>query len=136
LAALISIFLLLHEHLQIDRLMQLMREGALKRKELFDETKAVNLRMQSKDEEFFTKLSVLFEQAKSESQILKTECDELMQEKTKLTQSEATLQAKFQARSNEISRHQVQANMYIYASKPESISPRMWCLNMSLQSKN
>ena len=68
----ISIFLLLHEHLQIDRLMQLMREGALKRKELFDETKAVNLRMQSKDEEFFTKLSVLFEQAKSESQILKT----------------------------------------------------------------
>lgn len=113
-----------------------MREGALKRKELFDETKAVNLRMQSKDEEFFTKLSVLFEQAKSESQILKTECDELMQEKTKLTQSEATLQAKFQARSNEISRHQVQANMYIYASKPESISPRMWCLNMSLQSKN
>ena len=112
-----------------------MRQGDLKEEELFDETKAVNLRMQSKDEEF-TKLSVLFEQAKSESQILKTECDELMQEKTKLTQSEATLQAKFQARSNEISRHQVQSNMYIYASKPESIYPRMWSLNMSLQSKN
>ena len=96
-----------------------MREGALKRKELFDETKAVNLRMQSKHEEF-TKLSVFFEQAKSESQILKTDCDKLMQEITKLTQSEATLQA------NEISRHQVQANMYIYAPKPESISPRIW----------
>ena len=112
--------------MQIERLIQLRREGALKRKELFDETKAVNLRMQSKDEEFFTKLSVLFEQAKSESQILKTECDELMQEKTKLTQSEATLQANFQAQSNEISRHQVQANMYIYAPKPDSISPRIW----------
>ena len=105
--------------------MQLLREGDLKEKELFDETKAVNLRMQSKDDEF-TKLSVFFEQAKSESQILKTDCVKLMQEKTKLTQSEATLQANFQARSNEISRLQVQANMYIYASKPESISPRIW----------
>ncbi len=124
-AALISIFLLLHEHLQIDRLIQLRREGDLKEKELFDENKAVNLRMQSKHEEF-TKLSVLFEQAKSESQILKTDRDKLMQENTKLTQSEATLQANFQAQSKEISRHQVQANMYIYASKPESISPRIW----------
>ena len=111
--------------MQIERLIQLRREGDLKEKELFDETKAVNLRMQSKHEEF-TKLSVFFEQAKSESQILKTDRDKLMQEITKLTQSEATLQANFQAQSKEISRHQVQANMYIYAPKPESISPRIW----------
>ena len=124
-AALISIFLLLHEHLQIDRLIQLKREGDLRERELFDETKAVNLRMQSKNEEF-TKLSVVFEQVKSESQILKTDHDKLMQENAKLIQSEATLQLNVQAQSKEISRHQVQANMYIYASKPESISPRIW----------
>ncbi len=91
--------------------MQLKSESDQKERDLFEENKAVNLRMQCKNEEF-TKQSVNFEQFKSEHQILKTERDKMMQEITKLSQSETTLQMNLQVQSKELERRQVWVGLY------------------------
>ena len=91
---------------QISRLMQMKCESDKKEKELFEENKAANLRMQSKNEEF-TKLSVNFEHFRGESQNLKAERDKLLQDIDKMRQSEATLQKEFKVQSEEIQTRQV-----------------------------
>jgi hypothetical protein len=91
---------------QISRMMQLKSESDQKERDLFEENKAVNLRMQSKNEEF-TKQSVNFEQFKSEHQILKTERDKLMQDIAKMSQMEATIQMNVQIQSAELQKRQV-----------------------------
>ena len=84
---------------QISRLMQMKCESDKKEKELFEENKAANLRMQSKHEDF-TKLSDNFEHVRGESQNLKAERDKLLQDI-------ATLQKEFKVQSEEIQTRQV-----------------------------
>ncbi len=91
---------------QISRLMQMKCESDKKEKELFEENKAANLRMQSKHEDF-TKLSVNFEHFRGESQNLKAERDKLLQDIEKMSQSEATLQKEFKVQTEEIQTRQV-----------------------------
>jgi hypothetical protein len=97
------------DHLQIIRLMQLKSESDQKEKELFEENRAVNLRMQSKNEEF-TKLSVTSEQIKGEFQILKADRDKLMQEIATLSQSQASLEKNAEVQSKEVEKRQVRSN--------------------------
>ena len=77
-----------------------------KEKELIEENKAANLRMQSKHEDF-TKLRVNFEHFRGESQSVKAERDKLLQDIEKMSQSEATLQKEFQVQAQEIQTRQV-----------------------------
>lgn len=86
--------------------MQMKCESDKKEKELFEENKAANLRMQSKHEDF-TKLSVNFEHVRGKSQSLEAERDKLLQDIEKMSQSEATLQKEFQVQSEEIQTRQV-----------------------------
>ena len=81
-------------------------ESDKKEKELFEENKAANLRMQSKHEDF-TKLSVNFEHFRGESQSVKAERDKLLQDIEKMSQSEATLQKEFQVQAQEIQTRKV-----------------------------
>jgi len=96
-------------HVQIIRLMQLKSEGDQREKELLEESRAVNLRMQSKNEEF-TKLSVTSEQIKGEFQILKADRDKLMQEIATLSQSQAALEKNAEVQSKEVEKRQVRSN--------------------------
>jgi seryl-tRNA synthetase len=86
--------------------MQMQCESDKKEKELFEENKAANLRMQSKHEEF-TKLSVKIEHFRGESQNLKAERDKLLQDIDKVSQSEDTLQKEVKVQSEEIQTRQV-----------------------------
>ena len=86
--------------------MQMKCESDKKEKELFEENKAANLRMQSKHEDF-TKLSVNFEHFRGESRKLQAERDKLLQDIDKMCQSEATLQKEFKVQSEEIQTRQV-----------------------------
>jgi hypothetical protein len=86
--------------------MQLNFEADQKQKELFEESKASNLRGQSQNEEF-TKMSVSFEHLRGEYQVLKAERDKLMHENSRLTHSEATLNAKVKMQFKEIENLQV-----------------------------
>jgi hypothetical protein len=85
---------------------QLRSESDLKEKVLFEENKAINIRIQSKNEEF-TRLSVSFEQIRSESHILKADRDKLMQDAAKMSQNEGILQMKYQLQSKDIERLEV-----------------------------
>jgi len=76
--------------------MQMKSESDKKEKELFEENKAANLRMQSTHEE----LSVNFEHLRGESQSLKAERDKLLQDIENMSQCEATIQ-KFESAANE-----------------------------------
>ena len=78
--------------------MQMKCESEKKEKELFEENKAANLRMQSKHEDF-TKLIDNFEHFRGESQNLKAERDKLLQDIDKMTQIEATLQKEFKVQN-------------------------------------
>jgi hypothetical protein len=100
------------DHLQIIRLMQLKSESDQKEKELLEESRAVNLRMQSKNEEFI-KLSVTSEQIKGEFQILKADRDKLMQEIATLSQSQAALEKNAEVQSKEAEKRQVRSNSYL-----------------------
>ena len=62
--------------------------------------------IQTKNEEF-TKLSVGFEQIKSESQILKVERDKLIQDAARMSQKEGDLLMKAQVQSKDIEKLQV-----------------------------
>lgn len=62
--------------------------------------------IQTKNEEF-TKLSVGFEQIKSESQILKVERDKLIQDAARMSQKEGELLMKAQVQSKDIEKLQV-----------------------------
>jgi hypothetical protein len=86
--------------------MQMKCESDKKEKELFEENKAANLRMQSKHEDF-TKLSVNFEHVRGESRKLEAERDKLLQDIDKMSQSEDTLQNEFKVQSEEIQTRQV-----------------------------
>jgi predicted RNase H-like nuclease (RuvC/YqgF family) len=86
--------------------MQMKCASDKKEKELFEENKAANLRMQSKHEDF-TKLSVNFEHFRGEYQNLKAERDKLLQDIDKMSQSEAALQKEFKIQSEEIQTRQV-----------------------------
>jgi hypothetical protein len=67
---------------------------------------ASNLKIQSKNDEF-TNLSVGFEQLKSESQILKFERDNLIQDAARMSQNEGDFVMKAQVQSNDIEKLQV-----------------------------
>ena len=86
--------------------MLLKSDADQKEKLLFEENMASNLKIQSKNEEF-TKLSVGFEQIKSESQILKVERDKLIQDAARMSQKEGDLLAKAQVQSKDIEKLQV-----------------------------
>ena len=86
--------------------MLLKSDADQKEKLLFEENMASNLKIQSKNEEF-TKLSVGFEQIKSESQILKVERDKLIQDAARMSQKEGDLLTKAQVQSKEIEKLQV-----------------------------
>lgn len=86
--------------------MQLKSDSDLKEKALFEENKAASMRIQSKNEEF-TKLSVSFEQIRSEYQILKADRDRLMQDNAKMSQIESDLQMKNQLQSKDIAKLEV-----------------------------
>jgi len=79
--------------------MQMKCESDKKEKELFEENKAANLRMQSKHEDF-TQLRANFERFKDESQNLTAERDKLLQDI-------ATLQQEFKVQSEEIQSRRV-----------------------------
>ena len=85
--------------------MLLKSDADQKEKLLFEENMASNLKIQSKNEEF-TKLSVGFEQIKSESQILKVERDKLIQDAARMSQKEGDLLTKAQVQSKEIEKLQ------------------------------
>lgn len=89
--------------------MQLKSESDQKEKELLEESRAVNLRMQSKNEEFI-KLSVTSEQIKGEFQILKADRDKLMQEIATLSQSQAALEKNAEVQSKEAEKRQVRSS--------------------------
>ena len=74
-------------------------ESDKKEKELFEENKAANLRMQSIHEDF-TQLRANFERFKDESQNLTAERDKLLQDI-------ATLQQEFKVQSEEIQSRRV-----------------------------
>ncbi len=102
--------------------MQLKSESDKKEKELFEENKAANLRMQSKHEEFTT-LSVNFEHFRGESQNLKAERDKLLQNVDKMSQIQATLQNECKVQSQEIQARQVSAGVNDARTKiPDFIS--------------
>ena len=86
--------------------MLLKSDADQKEKLLFEENMASNLKIQSKNEEF-TKLSVGFEQIKSESQILKVERDKLIQDAARMSQKEGELLMKAQVQSKDIEKLQV-----------------------------
>ena len=79
--------------------MQMQCESDKKEKELFEENKAANLRMQSIHEDF-TQLRANFERFKDESQNLTAERDKLLQDI-------ATLQQEFKVQSEEIQSRRV-----------------------------
>ena len=97
--------------------MQLKSESDKKEKELFEENKAANLRMQSKHEEF-TKLSVNFEHFRGESQNLKAERDKLLQDIEKMSQSEAALPKEFQVQSEELQARKVKCGCVYFLQEP------------------
>jgi hypothetical protein len=99
--------------------MQMKCESDKKEKELFEENKAANLRMQSKHEDF-TKLSVNFEHVKGESQNLKAERDKLLQDIDKMTQIEATLQKEFKVQSEEMQTRQVKCGCAYMMHEPKT----------------
>ena len=86
--------------------MLLKSDADQKEKLLFEENMASNLKIQSTNEEF-TKLSVGFEQIKSESQILKVERDKLIQDAARMSQKEGELLMKAQVQSKDIEKLQV-----------------------------
>ena len=86
--------------------MLLKSDADQKEKLLFEENMASNLKIQSKNEEF-TNLSVGFEQLKSESQILKFERDNLIQDAARMSQKEGDFVMKAQVQSNDIEKLQV-----------------------------
>ena len=69
--------------------------AAEKEKEFFEEIKIANLRFQTAKIEL-ARLSVNFEQSKSESQAFQTERDKLVQENARLAQSDAARELKVQ----------------------------------------
>ena len=85
--------------------MLLKSDADQKEKLLFEENMASNLKIQSKNEEF-TKLSVGFEQIKSEYQILKVERDKLIQDAARMSQKEGDLLMKAQVQSKDIEKLQ------------------------------
>ena len=106
--------------------MQMKCESDKKEKELFEENKAANLRMQSKHEDF-TKLSVDFEHFRGKSQSLEAERDKLLQDIEKRSQSEATLQKEFQVQAQEIQTRQVKCGCTWMQEPKKLIHFRSWC---------
>ena len=100
--------------------MQMKCESDKKEKELIEKNKAANLGMQSKHEDF-TKLSVNFEHFRGESQSLKAERDELLQDIEKRSQSEATLQKEFQVQAQEIQTLQVKCGCVYLMQEPKNL---------------
>ena len=86
--------------------MLLSSAAAEKEKAFFEEIKIANQRFQSTNNEL-TRLSVNFEQSKSESQAFQTERDKLVQENGRLAQSEAAHELKVQALSQDVERREV-----------------------------
>ena len=100
--------------------MQMKCESDKKEKELFEENKAANLRMQSKHEDF-TKLSVNFEHFRGESRNLKAERDKLLQDIDKMTQIEATLQKDVKVQSEEMQTLKVKCGCAYMMHEPKTL---------------
>ena len=86
--------------------MLLATAASEKENKLFDENKAANVRVQIANEEL-AKLSVNFDHSKSECQSLKAERDKLVEENSRIANSEATLEQKVRSLSKEIERLEV-----------------------------
>jgi hypothetical protein len=86
--------------------MQLSSAAAEKEKAFFEEIKIANLHFQTANNEL-TRLSVNFEQSKSESQAFQAERDKLVQENGRLAQSDAAHELKVQALSQDVEKREV-----------------------------
>ena len=86
--------------------MQLSSAAAEKEKAFFEEIKIANLHFQTANNEL-TRLSVNFEQSKSESQAFQAERDKLVQENGRLAQSDAAHELKVRALSQDVERLEV-----------------------------
>ena len=77
-----------------------------KENKLFDENKAANVRVQIANEEL-AKLRVNFDHSKSECQALKAERDKLVQDNSRIANSEDSLEQKVRSLSKDIERLEV-----------------------------
>ena len=91
---------------QISRLTLLASASTEKENKLFDENKAANVRVQIANEEL-AKLRVNFEHSKSEYQALQAERDKLVQENSRIANSEDSLEQKVRSLSKDIERLEV-----------------------------
>ena len=105
--------------------MQLSSAAAEKEKAFFEEIKIANLHFQTANNEL-TRLSVNFEQSKSESQAFQAERDKLVQENGRLAQSDAAHELKVKALSQDVERLEVTTVWEVALGFTNAIDARRW----------